>query len=226
MCFVTSFSLVEFPGLAHKRYEVRVVVDVSRHGRVVVVPLLASDDAVAVPVAEAGQELHKHLLVCHLAADHLRVVACVVHHAQVGRGDRAVAVLVELGEALANDLHAGRVRHAADAVQEFVVAHHAILIRVQVLKQKLGLAFGDICAQVLQAPVELLLVDLAVAIVVHDAEGATHTADGSHATTVQAGFNLLENWAREEEAGLEARQIDFVTYFRRGQTTRPLDWKT
>ena len=159
-----------------------VVVDIGRDGCVVVVPLLARDDTVAILVAEAGKELDEDLFVGHLAALHLRVVARVIDNAQVGRGDRAVAVLVELCEGHVDDSHAGLIGGAADAVQELVVADNTVLVEVQVVEEELSLALGNISAEVLQAPVELLHVNLAITIVVHDFERAAHATDGPHAT--------------------------------------------
>ena len=170
-----------------------VVVDVGRDRRVVVVPLLARDLAVAVTVAEGGQELHKHLLVSHLAAHHLRVLAAVVHDAQVRRVHDAAAVRIELDEALVDDCLPGSVRGAADAIEELVVADHAVLVRVQVFQEQLRLPLGNGRAKVHQTPVELLFIDLAVTVVVHDAERAAHAANGPHTAGIQTGLHLFED---------------------------------
>ena len=118
-----------------------VVVNVSGDGSVVVVPLLAGDDAVAVLVAKASEELNEDLLISHLTALHLGVHARVVDDAQVSRSDGAITVLVEFGEALVDDLHAGGVGGTTDAEQEFVVADDAILVCVEVIKEQCGLIF-------------------------------------------------------------------------------------
>ena len=170
-----------------------VIVDVSGDGGVIVIPLLYSDNSVAVPIAEAGQELHEHFFGSHLTALDLWVLAGVINSAQVCRGDRAVAIAVELGEALVDNSLSVGVWRAANAVEELVVTDDAILVRVKVVEESLSLTHVDVHSVILQAPVELLLVDLTVAVVVHDAEGAAHTTNGPDSAGSQAGFHLLKN---------------------------------
>ena len=170
-----------------------VVVDISGDGGVVVIPLLHSDNSIAVHVAEAGQELHEHFFGSHLAALDLRVLAGVINSAQVCRGDRAVAITVELGEALVNNSLSVGVWRAANAVEELVVTDDAILVRVKVTREGLVLTHVDVDAVILKAPVELLHVDLAVTIVVHDSERAAHATDGSYTARVKACFYLFED---------------------------------
>ena len=188
-----SSSLIELPSIAHKLDEVVIIVDVGRDCRVVVVPFLLGDHTIAVTVAKACEELHEHLLVGHLTADDLRVLAAVVDDTQVGGGNRAAAILIELSEALVNNLHAGLVGCTADSVQEFVVADDAVLVEIQVIEQDLGLALANVSAEVLHAPVELLHVDFTVTVVVEDAERTAHSADSADTACVQAGAHLLEN---------------------------------
>ena len=191
--FSSYSSVVEFPCVAHQLHEVAVVVNVGTDSCVVIVPLLVGDNAIAVFVAEASQELDEHFLVSHLAADNFGMLRAVVHYAHVARVDHAVAILVELGEAKVDDVLAGRVGSSTDSVKELIVADDAVLVEVEVVEEDAGFSLGNLGAQVLQPPVELLLVDLAVTIVVHDAERSTHAADGSHTTGVEASFNFLEN---------------------------------
>ena len=74
MLLCVTFSLVEFPCVPHQLNEMIVIVNVSGHSGVVVIPLLLSDHAVAVAVAERGKELDEDLLIGHLTAHHLWVM--------------------------------------------------------------------------------------------------------------------------------------------------------
>lgn len=201
LIFFSSYSsVVKFPRVAHKLHEVVVVVNVGADSSVVIVPLLVGDNAIAVFVAEAGQELDEHFLVSHLAADNFGVLRAVIDYAHVARVDHAVAVLVKLAEALVDDRLAGSVGGSTDSVKELIVADDAILVEVKVVEEDAGFSLGNLGAHVLQSPIELLLVDLAVTIVVHDFEGTTHAADGSHTTGGEASFNFLENCTYSEKS--------------------------
>ena len=184
---------LNLPSSLHELDEVVVVVDVGGDGSVVVVPLFLCDDAVTVLVAEAGQELHEDLLFSHFARLDLWVLARVVDDAQVARVDNTVAILIELLESLVNDGHTGGVRCSTDSVEELVEADDAVLVGVEVAEQDLGLVLGDVGAHVLKAPVELLHLNLAIAIVVHDSESTAHATDGANTTRLQGGLHLLEN---------------------------------
>ena len=215
-------SLIEFPGILHELDEVVIVVNVSADGGVVVVPLLAGQDAITVTVAEGAEELNENFLGGHLAGDHLGVVRGVVDDAEVGRGNGTIAVTVELVKALSNDVLSGVVGLATEAHQELVVGHNTVSVGVEVLKKKLSLAHGDGGTEVLKSPVELLLVDLTVTVVIEDAEGASHSADGANTTRVKAISHLIENCHRigvQSQRGLRGY---FVTYFRKGLLIRPL----
>ena len=204
-------SLIELPSVSHELDEVSVVVDVGRNGRIVVVPLLPRDLSVTVLVAEAGQELHEDLLVGHLSRDHLWMVACVVDDAKVARVNHAVSVRVKLAVGLVDDLLAGLVGGATDSVKELVEADNAVLIRVQVAKKDGSLILRDSGTQVLQSPVELLHLDFAITVVVHDFEGAAHSTNGADATGVQASLNLLENCNR----GRDVRDADWLVSYKK-----------
>ena len=116
-----------------------VIVNVGGHGGVVVIPLLLSDHAIAVAVAERGQELDEDLLVGHLAAHHLWVVRGVVDDTQVGARDCTVAICIEFAEALVDDLLASLIGCTTEPKQEFVVAHDAVFVSIEVVQQDLSL---------------------------------------------------------------------------------------
>ena len=126
-----------------------VIVDIGGDGGVVVIPFLNSDNSVAVHIAETGQELHENLFGGHLAALDLRVLAGVIYSAQVCRGNRAVAIAVELGEALVNNSLSVGVWRAANAVEELVVTDDAILVRVKVVEESLSLTHIDVDSVIL-----------------------------------------------------------------------------
>ena len=195
-----------------------IVVDVGRDGGGVVIPFLAGEDAISVTVAERGEELHEDLFGGHLARDHLGVMAAVVDDAEVGRGDGAVSVTVELSEASSNDVLAGLVGLAAEADKELVVGDDSVFVGVEVLEEDLGLTHGDGGTEVLNSPVELLLVDFAVAVVIEDAEGTAHATDGADATGVEAVSYLVEDCERKEVRF----EFNSVTYFLRDLLIRPL----
>ena len=201
MCFaftilllLCDLSLVKFPCIAHQLNEVGVVVDVSGHGSVVVVPLLDSDDAITVAVTEACEELDENLFVGHLAADNLGVGTAIVDDAEVGRGNGTIAVRVELCKARVDNLLSSVVGRAAKTEQELVVADNAIFVGVEVVEENLGLVHGNGRTKVLQSPVELLLLNLPITIVVQDAERASHAANGTHAARHQGCFHSFENF--------------------------------
>ena len=183
-----------------------VVVDISGDRCVVVVPLLDGNDSIAVPITERGQELHEDLLGCHFAALDLGVLAGVVYDAEVCRGNSAISIAVKLGEALINNLLSVGIWCSAEAIEELVVTDDAILVRVKVVQESLGLMHGDVNAVILKAPVELLLVNFPVTIVVHDAEGTSHTTDGPNSAGCQAGFHLLKNLKKGRKTQL--RQLN------------------
>ena len=171
-----------------------VIVDVSGHGGVVVIPLLLSDHAVAVAVAKRGEELDEHLLVGHLTAHNLRVMRSVVDDTQVGAGNCTIAVGIEFAEALIDDLLTSLIGCTTQAEQEFVVAHDAVFVSIEVVQQDLSLIHRNLRAHVLHTPVELLLVNLAITIVIEDAEGASHSTDGPYTTCVQTCPDAIENF--------------------------------
>ena len=176
-----------------------VVVDISGDRGVVVIPLLYGDDSIAVYIAETGQELHENLLGCHLAALDLGVGASVINDAKVSRGDLTVAIAVKLGETPIDNLLSCLIWRPAKAVEELVVTDDAILVGIKVVQESLGLAHVDVHSVVLQTPVELLLVDFAVAIVVHDAERAAHATDSPDSAGLQAGSHLIKNFERKKD---------------------------
>ena len=66
------------------------------------------------------------------------------------------------------------------------------------VQQSLGLAHGNVDSIILEAPVELLLVNFAVTIIVHDAERSAHATDGPDSACLQASFHLFKNFREKD----------------------------
>ena len=105
--------------------------------------------------------------------------AAVIDGGEVGGGDSAISVTVKFTESLVNDTLPLFVGAAADSHKELVVVNSAVLVGVEGIDQDFSLALGDVHAHVFDSPVELLLVEFAVAVNrVHDSEGSAHATDG------------------------------------------------
>jgi len=189
-----------------------VVVNIGRDGGIVVGPLLVGDNAVAVAVAEGGEELNEDLFVSHLSADDLGVLAAVVDDAQVGGGDGTVTIGIELSEALVDDFLSGLIGGASDSVKELVVTDDTILVEVKMIEENTSLALSDRGSEVLKSPVELLFVDFAITVVINDTERTAHATDGAYAAGGEGCLHLVENLLQEKcvISGL----MTVLTYFR------------
>ena len=93
--------------------------------------LVFGDLAIAVFVAEAGEEIGEHFLGSHLTALHLRVEGAVVDGGKVSGCDSTVARVVHLAEGLINNGLAHFVRCSANAGEEFVVVDGSVLVGVE-----------------------------------------------------------------------------------------------
>ena len=94
---------------------------------------------------------------------------------------------------MVDDLLTGLVGSATDSVEELIEAHNTVLVGIQVAKEDGGLVLGDVGAEVLQSPIELLHVNFTVAVIVHDSEGASHATNRAHAARLKASLHLVEN---------------------------------
>ena len=83
---------------------------------------------------------------------------------ELGRRNQAFAVNVKFVESALDDLVADFVWLSSDADEELVEVNVAVLISVKVLEKTACLALGDGAAEILEAPVEFLLVKEAVAV--------------------------------------------------------------
>ena len=170
-----------------------VIVNASGNCCVVIVPFGLSDLSVVVFVTEARKVFSEHFLTGHLSAHHLGVEAAVEDWGQVRGSDATISVPIELCECSINDLLAFLVWHATNTNKELVIVDEAISVGVEALNKNLTFALADGDSEVLDAPVELLLVELAVTIVVHNTECTTHTTDSLRSASLESSTYLGDN---------------------------------
>jgi hypothetical protein len=182
------------PGVVHHEHEVVVVVHARGHGGVVVIPFALSDGSISVLVAEGGQELREHLIGGHFARLNLGVHGAVVHGAQIASSDARSTVNVEFVEGRVDAFLAHLVGASAHAEEELIEVDVAIVVGVEALEEHGALVLGKLAAHILKAPVELLLVELAVALHVHDSERAAETTDGLGTAGHEVFTHLLDDF--------------------------------
>ena len=71
----------------------------------------------------------------------------------------------------------GLIRGASDSIEELVEVYASVLVCVKIFEENASLTFGDRAPKVFQAPVEFLLVDKSITVLVKDLEGAAKTAN-------------------------------------------------
>ena len=210
-----------------------VVVNRGADSGVVLVPLISLDLAIAVLVAEALEELQEDLILGHLTALHLGVHAAVVDTAEVGGGDLAITVGVELQEGLVDHSLAALVEGSlwntsrnrlrgvhgvevvdgrqsvrfkfksdkstyANADKELVEVDETVTVGVEKGHEGVSLLPADADLDLAEAAVELLTVDLVVAIEgVEVAESTAEATDGLSTAGLDLSANLLENYSKE-----------------------------
>ena len=122
----------------------------------------------------------------------------VIDDTQVVLVDSTVAVLIELGECHIYHFHSLRIWTSTNTNKEFIVAYDSVLVSVEIVKQESSLIFCNLRTQVLKSPVELLFVNFAITIVIHDSERSSHTTDGLDSSIVEILTDLLENYRNEK----------------------------
>ena len=155
---------VELPGSLHELDEVIVVVNRGADSGVVLVPLISLNLTITVSVAEVLKELQEHFILGLLAGLHLGVHAAVVDASEVGGSDFTRAIGVELQESLVDHSLSLGVEGAADADQELIEVDMAITIGVEESHESVGFLSADADLNLAKARVELLGVDLVVAV--------------------------------------------------------------
>ena len=151
------------------------------------------DGSVSVLVAEGGEELGEDLIGGHFAGLDLGVHGAVVHGAEIAGSDARSTVNVEFVEGGVDALLADLVGASADTEKELVEVDVPIAVGVEALKEDGAFVLREPTAHILKAPVELLFVELSVALHVHDLEGTAETTDGLSATGVEILTDLLDN---------------------------------
>jgi hypothetical protein len=199
--------LSQLPGIVDHELEIRIIIDGGRDVVVILNELLFGDDVVgSVVVAESVssleglEELLKDLVLSLLALNDIGVLLGVVDTLDIVDVDPAVAILVELFVSLEDDLLAILAHGTADAADEFVEVDEARVVDIEVGEQLLHLTFSEAEHVVTASLGELVLVEGARVVVVHDLELALE-ADESTGT---AGNQLLAHGIGEVVRGTHA----------------------
>jgi len=183
-------NFLELPGVEHHEAEVGIVVDRRGDAGVILLELLERQRAVGVGV-ERVEELLEHFVNGLLARNDLRVLARVVQLLDVVQPHKAVAGDVELAVRALDQSLSVLVQLAAEGDKELVEGDRAVVALVVLLEDQVDLAVGEAQAVVLQALLELRLVERLVAVVVVDAERAGDLLDAELAAALDGLLDLL-----------------------------------
>ena len=176
---------VESPRSAHELHKVIVVVDGCGHSSVVLVPLGAGNDSVAVSVSEVSQEFKEHFVLGHFARLHFRVHRCVVDSSQVRSLNCTAAVSVKLKECFVHHSLAFVVEGSSDGNEEFVEVHMTIFICVEESQERVGFGLSDIDLNLSESAEEFLGINFLVSVEgVEVSEGAAQSSDCSRSASM------------------------------------------
>ena len=197
-----------------------VVVDAGADSGVILVPLTSLDLTVTVLVTEVCEELEENLVLSHLTALYLGVHGAVVYASEVGGSDLARTISVELEESLVNhslslivegSLKVDNIRKVrveqpcrskktvcvftyADTNEELIEVDGTITIGVEEAHEGAGFVTGDADLDFTETRVELLSINLVVAVErVEVSESSSETSDGLGTASFDLCFNSLEN---------------------------------
>ena len=197
-----------------------VVVDAGADSGVILVPLTSLDLTVTVPVTEVCEELEEDLVLSHFTALYLGVHGAVVYASEVGGSDLARTISVELEESLVNhslsliverSLKVDYIRKVrveqpcrsektvcvftyADTNEELIEVDGTITIGVEEAHEGAGFVTGDADLDFTETRVELLSINLVVAVErIEVSEGSSETSDGLGTASLDLCFNSLEN---------------------------------
>ena len=172
-----------------------VVVNRGADSGVVLVPLISLNSTVAVSVSEVLKELQEHFILGLLSRLHLGVHAAVVNASEVSGSDLTRAISVELKEGLVDHSLSLGVEGSADADKELVEVDVTITVGVEEGHEGVGLGAGNLDLDLAETRVELLGVDLVVAIEgVEVSESSSETSDSLGTARLDLSSNSLENY--------------------------------
>ena len=117
----------------------------------------------------------------------------VVDRSEVSSSDSAVTIMVEFSEGSIDHSLSLLVRASPNSNKELIVVELTVLVGVEVVDKNLGLTLRNVNSHVLDAPVELLLIEHSVATIIHDFEDTSHASDGLGAALLEANSDLIEN---------------------------------
>jgi len=135
-------------------------------------PVVESDEAAVIVVWEAAKELNEHIVNSGFTSLNLRVFRAVEYNRQIRAVDSTLTVGVKFVEAQLDAVSACFVWLTSNADYKLVEVNEAVFGGVEVLEQDGGLTFRDVAAEVLEAPIQLLLVEESVVVGVDDLESA------------------------------------------------------
>ena len=107
-----------------------VVINIRRHGRVMVIPFVSCDLSVSVFIAKGAEELKEHVVLSHLSRLNLRVEGSVIDGLQVCGSYNSVSIFVELKVGLVNDCLSVSIRSSSNSLQELVKVNIAVFVSV------------------------------------------------------------------------------------------------
>ena len=183
----------ESPGVGHDGAEVVIVVDGGRDSGVVIVPLAFGDLTVVVFISEVLQELEEGLVFSDLPALHFWVLVDTVAWLQVTSGYNARTIGVELGEGSVDDGLSLGIQLTSEADQELVEVNCAVLVRIEISKEGVGLVLSEVAARLVESNEELLSINLSVSVIIILFESSIEASDSLGTSSGHLCFNFFDN---------------------------------
>lgn len=83
--------------------EVIIVINGSRDGSIIIIPLRSRNFSIFVFVTEVGQELEEDFILSHFTRDNLRVEAAIIGSLKISGFNGTVSILIEFQESLIDE---------------------------------------------------------------------------------------------------------------------------
>ena len=157
---------------------------------VVIVPLASGDLSIIVLVSEVGEELEEGLVLSDLSRDDLWVSVTWVADSEVGSGNTARSVSVELAESGINHSLSGGIKGASHHDKELIEVDIAIFVGVIGGKKEVSLSLGKVASALVEANEELLSINLSVSTIINGSENSTESSDSSGTSGSHLGLNF------------------------------------